>query len=68
MAEIKLKPYSDGLVLWTTAEIHTVITLVREYPQLYDRKHVDYKHNAKKELAWQEIAAVVSSKNGKKNN
>lgn len=56
-------PQNDG-ALWTTNEIHSVISLVREYPQLYDRKHPEYKHNTKKEMAWEQISEALKPKTG----
>lgn len=53
--------------IWTNEEIQTIINVVRSRPYLYDKKHDDYKHNQKKDTAWDEIAGIVKTKSGKLN-
>lgn len=47
---------------WTNDEISAIISAVQQRPFLYDKRHADYKQNAKKDTAWEEIAAKLKNK------
>lgn len=47
---------------WTTDEISSIISAVQKRPYLYDKRHPDYKQNAKKDTAWEQIAATLTNK------
>lgn len=50
-------------IMWSNEEIASIIQEVRDRPFLYDKKHSDYKHHQKKELAWDTIATKMQNKN-----
>lgn len=50
--------------IWTNEEIQTIINAVRSRPYLYNKKDEDYKHNQKKDSAWDEIATILKTKSG----
>lgn len=48
-------------IMWSNEEIASIIQEVRDRPFLYDKKHSDYKHHQKKEMAWDTIAAKMNN-------
>lgn len=50
-------------IMWSNEEIANIIQEVRDRPFLYDKKHSDYKHHQKKEMAWDTIAAKMQNSN-----